>query len=329
MSFTSNDIAQICGVSRTTVYRALTGTGRINQETKERILQVAKENNYTPDLLARSLAKGTTRTISVIVMNVTNQHFSQMLNCVEQEARKKDFRVNITLHNHDAVLEREQIQQMMNYHVDGIILSSVINSHEYSEFIRRSSIPIVTIDNKIAEDIPFVGVDDRAAIYKVTRMAVQKEYEKIVFVSPKLPKKGLNYVHEERIAGFLEAVQQASREGKKIVSQLIYTDIPISNRSGLELTEGKTVFICSGDIFALELMEYFRKQGKEAGKDYGLVGFDHIDMLHYISPKLTTIDNATSQVATEAVKMLMALIEHQEVNTERILKTRFIPGDTF
>mgnify|MGYP003529424079 CR=1 FL=1 len=97
MGITTKDLAKICGVSRTTVHRALSDTGRINPQTKDLILQTAKEYDYRPDLLARGLVKGQTYNIGVVVLDVNNRYFAQMLSAIEAEARKQGYFVNITL----------------------------------------------------------------------------------------------------------------------------------------------------------------------------------------------------------------------------------------
>ena len=101
MGVTINDIARICGVSRTTVIRALNDTGRISDATKARIRQTAQENGYRPDLLARGLAMSRTYTIGVVVLNVMNQHFAQIVNAVEERSRNNGYGVNIMLHGQD------------------------------------------------------------------------------------------------------------------------------------------------------------------------------------------------------------------------------------
>ena len=102
MAITTKDLAQLCGVSRTTIHRALNGTGRIKPETKEMILQVAKEHGYRPDLLATGLAKGQTYNIGVVVLDVKNRYFAQMLSTISTEAYARGYGVNITLHGGDA-----------------------------------------------------------------------------------------------------------------------------------------------------------------------------------------------------------------------------------
>ena len=85
MAITVNQIAEKCGVSRTTVLRALNG-GSVSKETKERILQVAKDNNYRPNLLARSLNHGRTMSLGVVTINIENMYFVQSLNTINKEA---------------------------------------------------------------------------------------------------------------------------------------------------------------------------------------------------------------------------------------------------
>ena len=82
-------------------------------------------------------------------------------------------------------------------------------------------------------------------------------------------------------------------------------------------------------MIALDMIEYLKLRELEAGKDYGIMGFDNIDFLKYVSPRLTTIDNSVKQVANAAVELLFQLINKEEnVNTERILGFRIVEGET-
>ena len=112
MGITTKDLAALCGVSRMTVHRALTDTGRINPQTKELILKTAKEHGYRPDLLARGLVKGQTFYIGVVVLDVNNRYFSQMLSAITAQARELGYFVNITLHEKNKEMEREQLERL-------------------------------------------------------------------------------------------------------------------------------------------------------------------------------------------------------------------------
>lgn len=327
MSFTTKDLAQVCGVSRTTVQRALNGNGRISQTTKDYILKAAKENGYRPDLLARGLVKGRTFSIGVVVLNVKNRYFAHLLDAIGTEANKRGYFVNITIHNDDREKEKEQIARLADYHVDGIIVSSVNYGKQYKDFLANLGIPIVSVDNRIETGIPFVGIHQREAMKEAAQETIKKGYQKLVFVCPPLGTGVLErnlYVHKERMEGFKEAVDQAGVEGDILLSDDYLSEAV--NRISLDK---KTAFLCSGDNFALDLMKTLEEQRKFAPKDYGIVGFDNIDTLDYVHPRLTSIGNSVNEVADEAVNLLFDLIDGKEnVKKDRMLPYFFVPGET-
>lgn len=328
MGITAKDLAKICGVSRTTIHRALTDTGRINEQTRTLILKTAEEYGYRPDLLARGLVKGKTMYIGVVLMDVNNRYFSQMLSAISVQARKKGYFINIALHEKNKEIEKEQLRRLADYRMDGIILSSINQGEEYKAFLEELEVPIVTIDNKIADGIPFVGIDEKAAAKEATISIMKKGYEKIVFVCPPLADQQEEnvYVHEQRVEGFREAMASEPQKESALVGSADFL------RECLEQLEGskhKTAFFCSGDMFALDLMKFLRKKGMEAQKDYGIMGFDNIDTLEYVSPRLSTIYNGVEEVANTAVNMLFDLLDETGRMQECcILDYEFVEGKT-
>lgn len=328
MGITTKDLARICGVSRTTIHRALTDTGRINPQTRELILTTAKENGYRPDLLARGLVKGQTFYIGVVVLDVNNRYFSQMLSAIEAQARKQGYFVNITLHEKNKEMEREQLERLADYHVDGIILSSVNQGEAYREFLQSLDTPVVSIGNRIADGIPFVGIREREAAREAVRRILQAGYERIVFVCPPLADRGKEniYVHEERNAGFLEAVRAEPRvEYAVIDSEQDYLQRAYEEYVS---TKRRTAFFCTADMYALELKKYFEGKNLKTPQDYGLHGFDNIDVLRYVSPRIATIYNSVEEVAREAVSLLFDLINESAAEQERILGFTAVEGET-
>lgn len=333
MAVTAKELAQMCGVSRMTVHRALTDTGRINPQTKELILTKAKECGYRPDLLARGLVKGQTFYIGVVVLDVNNRYFSQLLSAIGTEARERGYFVNITLHEQNKEMEKEQLERLVDYHVDGIILSSVNQGSEYRDFLQRLDTPIVTIGNKIAEDLPFVSIEEKKAAREATEEILRRGYEKIVFVCPPLERRDENtYVHRQRLEGFEEALSLWNGTRKPEVEKVVIDrNEAYTGRAYEELrnTDKRTAFFCSGDIFALDIMKYMSGEGKKAGIDYGIMGFDGIDMLDYVTPRLNTIYNPVEQVAKEAVKLLFKLMNNEaDGNDSVILDCEMMAGET-
>lgn len=327
MGITTKDLAALCNVSRTTVHRALHGTGRINPETKKKILEMAEKYEYRPDVLARGLVKGQTFQIGVVIMDVDNRYFSQMLSEIEISAKRKGYFVNITMHEQNPEQEKEQLLRLADYHVDGIILSSINKGEEYKEFLTGLKIPIVTIDNKIANGIPFVGSDGYRAVQEAMIEIMALGYERIIFVCPPLEdsESTNTYVHQERLSAYHDTMVSKGRQ-HIVLPDWNYKE---NARKYLGESDKKTAFFCTGDMIALDLVEYLRRCGIQPIKDYGIMGFDNIDFLKYISPRLTTIDNSVQAVASAAVEMLFQLMnKEKDICTEKVMPCTMVEGET-
>ncbi len=335
MGITTKDLAQMCGVSRTTVHRALSGVGRINPDTKEMILRIAKENDYRPDLLARGLAMGKTSSIGIVVLDVKNRYFSEMLDAIGAEASKQGYCMNIMLHDNIGSLEKEQMTRLAAYHMDGIILSSVNEGEEYREFLEGLNVPIVSVDNRIAEGIPFVGINQECAMEEATLQVLEKGYDHLVYVCPLMEDVGeenIN-VHRERMQGFKNACEKFPQVETDYLLSWNY----LKQAEKMLLPLKKTAFLCAADSFALDLMKQLQIVGENTPDDYGIVGFDNMDMLQYVSPRLCSVSNSVDLVAKTAIELLFQIIEEKrntgEISEEskhiqKILPHQLIAGET-
>ncbi len=326
MAVTTKDIAEKCNVSRTTVHRAFNNTGRISEETRKFILDTAESMGYKPDLLAASLKKGRTENIGVVVFDVKNQYFAEMLNTLDLEAQKRGYCVNISLHEKKKEQEYEMLQRLAGFRVEGIILSPVSKGSDFGEFLHDLKLPVVIIGNKIDSDIPYVGIDERSAAMEAVETIARKGYEKIYFICPPLEdiEKENIYSHVERKKGFLQKVKEINLEGE-VIGKWSYLEAvdELINKS-----KEKIAFFCSGDLYALDIMKHLRKRNLVAGKDYGIMGFDNIDMLDYVVPRLSTIDNSVKDVSSKAIDVIFDLIEGNEVQTETIIPYTIVGGET-
>lgn len=327
MGVTTNDIARICQVSRTTVLRALNNKGRISKTTREKILQTAKDLGYRPDLLARGLVKGRTMNIGVVVFDVKNQYFAQMLSAIEGKAQEEGYCVNIMLHDKDKRKEIEWIKRLSDYRMDGLILSPVNMGEEFAIFLKGLGIPLVIIGNKVWEGLPFVGIREKEAAREAVGRIKEAGYNRIFFVCPPLSGKneGNIYTHEQRRTGFEEMLSENPEIQGEILTGYDYGEMAVRI---VQESKEKTAFFCSGDIFALEIMKKLKREGFKAPKDYGIMGFDDIDFLDYISPRLSTIYNSVEEVSKKAVELLLSQIRGETVPQNSYENYRIIDGET-
>ena len=330
MSITVNQIAEKCGVSRTTVLRALNGRGSVHKETREKILAVAKEYNYRPNLLARSLNHGRTMSLGVVTINVENMYFVQSLNIINKEADKKGYFTNIVVCDENLEWEKKLIQGLADRQMEGLLISPINKGKEFEEFLLSLNIPIVCIGNRVSDFITTVQVNEMEAAMDAVELIVSKGYQRIVFVCPPLAlaEEQNIYSHEQRLLGFQLAVKKYPKLKSKVIGggdYLARVSHMVSDDSGL-----KTAFLCSGDSYALNVMRWGSQHGLAIPRDFGLMGFDNINVLDFILPKLTTVSTNLEGVAATAVSELLQQIDSADEYSPKsiYLKYKVLDRDT-
>lgn len=329
MAITVNQIAEKCGVSRTTVLRALNERGSVAKETKEKILQVARDNNYRPNLLARSLNHGRTMSIGVVTINIENMYFVQSLNTINKEADKRGYFTNIVVCDESLEWERKLIQGLAERQMEGIIINPLNRGKEFEEFLLSLHIPTVCIGNQVSEKITTVQVNEMAAAMDAVEFIASKGYEKIVFICPPLEVQNRQniFVHEQRAKGVKAAMSLYPKLQIEVVGKNDY--FPDVERACSSCSKCKTAFLCSGDIYALSIMQWGTGKGLKIPRDFGLMGFDDISVLQYISPRLTTVSTNLEGVAATAVVELIQQIETDGYSPKNIyLNYKILDRDT-
>ncbi|WP_028547282.1 LacI family DNA-binding transcriptional regulator [Paenibacillus sp. UNC451MF] len=329
MGVTIKEIAVLCGVSPGTVDRALNHRPGISEKTKARILKVAEQMNYQPDYMARSLAKGRTMTIGVVLFDLYNRSFSQLMNSIEAASRQHGYFVDLVLTNKDPENEKKCIEHLIHRKVDGIIIFAINQGEEFNRYLKSLQIPVVTICNYVSDDWSYIGIDDRRAMKEAVHYICEKRYERFIYVCPPLSYRGRTniFTQEERLAGCLEGLKESGIEQQPII---IMDKDYIGAISQLDFVgESKTTaIICSCDIYALEVMNHLKSRGLHIPEDVGIMGFDNIDVLKYISPALTTVEYAVEEFGSRAVQCMIEQIEQGTCTPVPLLPYQIITGES-
>ena len=310
MGMTSRDLARICGVSIGTVDRALNHRPGIREETKQRILTISRDIGYRPHLVARSLRTGRTMTVGIVVYDLDNRFFAQLVNAVERCAKDSEYFLYLTLSNHDPSSERICLEHLAGLNVDGILIVPTGKGYEYLRFIKNLHTPVVTIGNMISPSIPFVGIQDREAMKRAVAFMAQKGYRRIVYVSPPLSYRGKENIYEveERLEGFKEGARENDMDTVVLREKHFRDSLANALRSG----HARTAIMCTSDIYALQSLEHVSSWGMRVPQDVGLIGFDDIDILKYVKPALTTISYPIQEIARQAFTLLKRLMDGDE-----------------
>jgi len=324
---TSKELARICGVSIGTVDRALNNRGEINAQTREKVLRIARDLGYRPHLVARSLKTGRTMTVGIVVFDLDNRFFAQLVNAVEHAARESGYFVYLTHSNHDLEQERDCLEHLAGLDVDGILLVPTNRGPDFVKFIRGLHASVVAIGNRIGSGVPFVGIQDRQAMKAAVQLVARKGYERIVYVSPPLAYRGRENIYE--VEERLEGVRESARELELPLVVLRDKSFPEVLEDAVRRTGARTAVMCSSDIYALQCLQLVRAWGMQVPRDVGLIGFDDIDLLKYVRPSLTTISYPVRQIAGEAFALLKRLMEGQAEPPEAaLIETRIVERES-
>ncbi len=303
MGITTKDLARILGVSLGTIDRAFRNRPGIKAETREKILAAAREYGYKPNIIARNLKRMRTSEIGLIVHDLENEFFAQLVNAIQEIAWSHDFFLQVAVSRRDRERERTALEHMAGRNVDGILLFPASSGEEFDAFLRSLSRPIVTIANKVSPAWPFVGLSDRPVMRAVTEAIIAKGYQRLIFVGPlhAWPDKINLYEIEERYAGFCEAADARPGIRRMLFAGRNY----VEELQKLNVAEAKTAVICASDIFALEILNDFRLRGLSVPRDAGLMGFDSIDALRFVRPRLSTVEYPIQRMGEIAFSMLL------------------------
>lgn len=324
---TTKDIANACGISRGTVDRALNNKPRVSEATRALVLRTARALNYRPDHAARSLVTGKSMCIGVVVFDIRNRYFAQLVNAIEIRAKAAGFYINIMLQENDPVMERRQIESLAGRRADGLILCPVGHGRDFGSYLRQLSIPVVTIGNYVGPGVPYIGIDERDAAAEAVRVIRSRGYERIIFVCPSLedaPRENI-FTHKRRLAGFLKAAAQDSDIQTAVIDHREYDaeayDLVAKSRL-------RTALFCSGDIYALATMKYFRVRGLRVPRDVGLMGFDGVDTLDYVTPSIATVRVPLESMGTTAAEYILSAVNGEAGKSKQILPYEIVEGDS-
>ncbi|MDL2228760.1 LacI family transcriptional regulator [Treponema sp. OttesenSCG-928-L16] len=268
--------------------------------------------------------------IGVILFDLKNSYFSQISNTISLSARKHGYFTYVAVTEKDKDSEWQILHNLASRRVDGIIMLPINQGESFINELKSLEIPIVTIGNCLP-GIHHVSIDDFKAAYDSAKFIHRAGYKRICFICPPLRKKGtqdglINIDSQYRRAqGFECYMKNKAKTRYEILTEKEFSPIAISMvRDSTE----KIAFFCSSDIYALELLKNFRDSGISIPRDAGLMGFDNLDILTYINPRITTVSTSIEEVGQMAMDKLFSLISGESIEDTYYVPHQICPGET-
>jgi LacI family transcriptional regulator len=333
---TIKDIAKALGVSTSTVSRALRDSYEISSDTKKLVLECATRLNYKPNPIALSLKEKRSRTIGIIVCEIANNFFSQVINGIESVAYNKDY--NIIISQSKESFEREilEIQNMAARSVDGILisLSTETNNIDHIRGLQDRGLPIVFFD-RVTEEIKThsVIVDNFKGTYDCTEHLIKNGYKKIAA----LTNSEFLSITSERLSGYKEALTQYKIPfHQKYVKHcfyggMVFQEIEEAVNELLKLKDRPDAIICTSDKLTTGCLKTIKRRGLHIPNDIALAGFSNSDIAELTDPSLTVIRQPAEDIGRAATELLLQIIESKRPIKDfekRVLSPELIVRDS-
>jgi len=306
--YTIRDIARLAGVSVATVSGVLNNKPTVKPKLVDRVKKAMEALDYHPDQVARSLRVRRTCTVGIVIADVTNPFFTEVIRGVEQEAQSNGYSVILCDSNEDEELERRNLSVLFSRRVDGVLLTPTSSPSAHESRIHQR-FPIVLIDRApLGFKGAVVMTDNFSAAYEGTRHLIQLGHRRIAIISGQLNlSNGL-----DRLEGFRKALQEERlalpdeylRQGN-FQSEGGY-------RCGLELMRlpvpPTAIFSCNNKM-TLGLMRALGELRVHCPEAVSVLSFDDFEWSAYFTPRLTTIAQPTYEMGKQAMQLLLRKLQ--------------------
>jgi LacI family transcriptional regulator len=318
---TIKDIAKALGISTSTVSRALRDSYEISPETKQMVLECAERLGYRPNPIALSLKEKRSRSIGVVVCEVANSFFSQIINGIESIAYDKGYNVIISQSRESYDREVLDLQYLASRGVDGLLISLSTETGDMSHLkaLHEKGLPIVLFDRVTNEiNTHKVIIDNYKSAYDATEHLIQNGYKKIAILA------GSEFlsITSERMMGYQEALKQYGLSlNTDYVKHCFYGGMDFSevedavNRL-FTLKDRPDAIFTTADKLTIGCMRTLKRRGIKVPEDIGLIGFTNTDLAELMDPPLTLIRQPAEEMGKAATELLLQLIESKRPTVE-------------
>ena len=328
-AITIKDIAKALGLSTSTVSRALRGSYEISAETRKLVLEYAEKLNYRPNPIAQSLKEKRSRSIGIVVCEIANNFFSQVINGIESVAYKKGYYVIISQSHESFEREVANTQYLASRSVDGLLISLSTETTDLSHLskLHDKGLPIVFFD-RITEEMPThkVIANNFNGAYQATEHLIRSGFKRIAHltISPHLS------ITKERLAGYKAALADNRIPfDESLIKYCKYgglheEEMDQAVESLLTQSHKPDAIVAASDKLSTGCLAALAKKKVRVPEDIGLVGFTNSLLTDIFHPALTSVRQPAFEMGQVAMEMLIQIIESKHPLTKfetRVLNT--------
>ncbi|OAS85990.1 MULTISPECIES: LacI family DNA-binding transcriptional regulator [Metabacillus] len=302
---TMKDVAKLCGISISTVSRVINNSGYVNKETEEKVKAAIEKLNFSPNQAARSLVNGDTKTIGLIIPDISNPFFPAIARAVEDTLQEEKYSIIVCNSDNDILKLSKHFKTLKQKSVDGIIIAGEIKRNHIQEFTEQN-LPLVMIDvNTDSLPVNSVRTDNRFGGNIATNHLIEQGFSRIAHIRGPLD----SSTAEDRYKGYLDSLKEFGILYDPTLVQIGDFHEESGYNAMLRLLAHSNppdaVFVAN-DLMALGVLEVLSKNNSQIG----IVGYDDIPFIKYLNPKLTTVKQPIYDIGIKAAQILLKTINN-------------------
>jgi len=318
---TIRDVAKRANVGIATVSRVLNDKPGVDPDTKKKIEDAIKELSYIPNEVARTLYTRKSKTIGVIVPNISSNYVSGILEVFEDEAMNNNYHLMVCNSKNNKEREAKYLKVFQQNNIAGIILIS--NTTRIQDYIKLG-IPLITLDHKPYEGIASVSSNNIMGAELAAQKLVSTKCKKILHFQ------GPSALHtvQNRAKGFDSVLKKAKLKAFNL--ELTFKNPSLNEiENFLQLHPDADGIFCDSDLIAIYVIQVLRKHGRKIPDDVQVIGFDNIELGSIIYPALSTIAQSADDIGKYTISTLIDLINRKEIDSfHHLIDISLIERDT-
>lgn len=327
------DIAAIAHVGVSTVSRVLNNHPDVNEKTRERVLEIIKENNYIPNNSARILKQSNTKNIGILVKGVFNPFFSEILKIVSVGIQNAGYTMILQHHNN-----QNDVGTLLGFikekRLQGIIcLGGNFIDLKDEDLEEVEGVPIVLVSvgaamRKKLKRCSSISINNKEAAFRATQYLIDNGHRNIGLI---LGEKRDYGISKERFEGYKKALAHYNidyNEKYIVYGQYECEDAYKQTKKLLKQSPEITAVFAISDIMAMGVAKASSDIGRKIGKDIAIVGFDGMDVAKYYQPSITTIKQPKKEMSELSIEFILKLLEGKMQNTHMFLEVELVQGES-
>ena len=304
---TIKDVAVLAEVSTATVSHVLNKTRHVEEETKARVLEAVRQLNYQPNILAQGLKGKGTKTIGIIIADIRESFFANIVKAVEIYLRKENF--SLVLCDSEDIVRQEKthLNLLLQKGIEGVIFAP-INMHERYSSLQTSHIPVVQIDRKTyGMKSDYIGIDNMQSARIATDHLCEHGYTRIGFIGYD----ATVYTMKKRSEGYKAVLSERNMFDEHLSKVVNYSDKAMKESiKHWILKNNVDAVLCAVDEICFSALEAIEELGLRIPDDIGLISFDDSKWLKYLKTPITVVRQPVEKMGRIAAETIIKRTQH-------------------